>query len=183
LTDLRALRERRTSAEVWKGIATEYRNLPQSSTPEEEQRRQNNLAVALYRAGTAKEARETWQLVASAGAHFAAPMVNLYASAPPAEREQLWKSVEQLLGESRNENAKRIAQTWHIRHTVKGKAEQKKKLRELEHEIADEGLFALDSGIPGVALDKSVQLGVGYSSSEGLVTQLNITATPWLFLE
>jgi hypothetical protein len=179
--DLRAARERSTAVEVWRALAVEYAGLGALTDPEQEQRRQNNMGLAFYRAGDRDRAKKAWELASAAG--LAAPAINLYASSSAAEREAAWSLVEQRLNDKNIVDARRIADTWHIRFTVSNPAERRKQIKSLEQKAPTNIQTWFSIAHPRLALDKKIEVSAGYSTSDGLVTQLDLAAAPWLMLE
>lgn len=153
----------------------------------------NNLAVVVAEQGRADEARALWATAIDLAEDEAKPMprLNVLASkaavalATKTELAAADRDELRTLSESGATAEVRLsAQAWLV--ALAGKAERRKAERALAAAAAKEAATNYRPrnlpGRGGVILRASAQMGLGYSTVQGLQIQLDLSGVPWLVL-
>lgn len=153
----------------------------------------NNLAVIMAEQGRTAEAQALWIKADELAEEEARPMPRLNvlaskAAAAIATRTELDlgdRAELQALAEGGATAEVRLqAQAWLV--AIASKAERRKAERALQKAAAKEAATGYRPrnlpGRGGVILRASAQMGLGYSTVQGLQIQLDLTGTPWLML-
>lgn len=176
--DLTATQTDPGKKEEWMALASLYGELLQEMGDNPNPRTVNNYGTALHRVGAEEEARKVWAYAIQRGADHPAPGINLYATGEQ-DREQLWAWIQSKVSSDSGDTG-RLARRWHIHVTATDDKDRAARLAALD---AEPRINIGTGGIDSAVLAVKYELGVGYSTSEDLLLNIDLGLATWLVLK